>query len=216
MKSKLFFFVVSLIALQTVCAQGVKPPVAKKVPKVDMLHGDERIDNYFWLRDEERTNTEVIDYLKSENSYTDALMKPTEALQETLYNEMIRRIKETDQDPPYRDGNYFYYARTEKGKQYPIFCRKKGSLEAKEEIYLDQNELSKGFRFYRIGAMDISPDEEWVAFSVDTNGSENYILQIMNMDDGDIMREQIPNTESVVWAMDNQTLFYTVEDTAKR
>ncbi len=216
MKSKFIFFIVSLLAFQAMFAQGVKPPVAKKVAKVDTLHGDVRVDNYFWLRDEERSNTEVIDYLKSENAYTDAVVKPTEALQETLYNEMIRRIKETDQDPPYRDGNYFYYARTEKGKQYPIFCRRKGSLEAKEEIYLDQNELSKGYGFYRIGAMDISPDEEWFAFSVDTNGSENYILQIMNLDDGDIMREQIPNTESVVWAMDNQTLFYTVEDTAKR
>jgi oligopeptidase B len=216
MKSKLFFIVVILIALQTVFAQSVKPPVAKKVAKVDTLHGDVRVDNYFWLRDEERANSEVIDYLKSENSYTDAVMKPTEALQETLYNEMVRRIKETDQNPPYRDGNYFYYSRTEKGKQYPIYCRKKESLDASEEIYLDQNELSKGYRFYNIGAMSISPDEEWLAYSVDTNGSENYILQIMNMDDGDIMREQIPNTESVVWAMDNQTIFYTVEDSAKR
>lgn len=197
-------------------AQGVKPPVPKIVPKADTLHGDVRIDNYYWLRDVGRNNPQVINYLAGETTYTAAIMKPTQALQETLYNEMVRRIKETDEDPPYRDGNYFYYSRTEKGKQYPIYCRKKGSASASEEIYLDQNEMSKGYRYYRIWAMDISTDGTMLAFSVDTNGSENYVLNIKNLVDGKILRDKIENTQNIVWATDNKTLFYTVEDTAKR
>ncbi|TAK52897.1 MAG: oligopeptidase B, partial [Bacteroidetes bacterium] len=194
-------------SMNNIKSETPKPPVAKKIPKADTLHGDVRVDNYYWLRDVDRKNLEIIQYLTDENVYTDAMMKPTEALQETLYNEMISRIKETDQDPPYRQGEYWYYTRTEKGKQYPIYCRKKKTIDAKEEVYFDQNEMSKGYRFFRVSAMEVSPDDEWLAFSVDTNGSENYVLQIMNMDDGDIMRERIDNTESVVWAMDSQTLF---------
>ncbi|MDI6767692.1 MAG: S9 family peptidase [Bacteroidota bacterium] len=193
-----------------------QPPVAKIVPKYDTLHGDVRVDNYYWLRDDSRTNPEVIEYLKAENAYTDVVMKPTVAFQETLYDEMVRRIKETDQDPPYRDGKYYYYTRTEKGKQYPIFCRKKGSTDAHEEIYFDQNEMSKGYRFYRTWQMDISPSGDLLAFSIDTNGSENYILHIKNLIDGTILDDRIENTQSVEWAMDNKTLFYTVEDNAKR
>ena len=193
-----------------------QPPVAKIISKYDTLHGDIRVDNYYWLRDESRTNPEVIEYLKAENAYTDAIMKPAEAFQETLYNEMVRRIKETDQDPPYRDGEYFYYTRTEKGKQYPIFCRKKGSTDAKEEIYFDQNEMSKGYRFYRTAQMDISTDGNLLAFSIDTNGSENYILNVKNLTDGNILSDRVENTQSLTWAMDNKTIFYTVEDSAKR
>jgi oligopeptidase B len=199
-------------------AQSVVPsaPVAKIVPKNDTLHGDVRIDNYYWLRDMSRTDSEVIDYLKAENTYTDAIMKPTEALQETLYSEMVRRIKETDEDPPYRDGDYYYYSRTEKGKQYPIFCRKKGSRTSSEEIYFDQNEMSKGYRFYRTAQMDVSPDGNLLAFSVDTNGSENYILNVKNLSDGTILSDRVENTQSLTWAMDNKTIFYTMEDSAKR
>jgi len=193
-----------------------QPPVAKIIPKYDTLHGDVRVDNYYWIRDDSRTNPEVIEYLKAENAYTDAVMKPTEALQETLYNEMVRRIKETDQDPPYPEGEYFYYTRTEKGKQYPIYCRKKGSIDAPEEIYFDQNEMSKGFRFYRVWHMEISPNGNFLAFSIDTNGSENYILNVKNLENNTILSDRVENTQDLTWAMDNKTIFYTMEDSAKR
>ncbi len=217
MKSIIFLQSILLVfVVMSVLSQTQKPPVAKKVPKADTLHGDVRIDNYHWIRDVDRKNPEVIQFLNEENEYTGSYMKPMEALQETLYNEMIRRIKETDEDPPYKEGDFWYYSKTEKGKQYPIYCRKKGSLDSRERIYFDQNELAEGSRFYRVATMERSPDQDWLAFSVDTNGSENYVLQIMNMGDGDMMRERVENTESMVWAMDSQTLFYTVEDSAKR
>ncbi len=119
-----------------------QPPAAAKIPRTFTLHGETLIDNYFWLR--EKTNPEVIAYLEAENAYTDAVMKPTEALQEKLYQEMLGRIKETDLTVPYRMGNYFYYSRTEEEKQYQIFCRKYGSLDGKEEVLLDLNELAEG------------------------------------------------------------------------
>ena len=214
----LLVFCSILLWIGTVNAQVAdrKPPVAKIVPKTDTLHGDVRVDNYYWLRDMDRSNLEVIDYLKAENSYTDALMKPTEAFQESLYAEMVRRIKETDQDPPYREGNYFYYSRTEKGKQYPIYCRKRGTTDAPEEVYLDQNELSKGHSFYRVWTREVSPDGNMLAFSVDTNGSENYVIHVKNLMEGSILSDNIDHTQNLVWATDNKTLFYTVEDTAHR
>lgn len=191
-------------------------PVAKIAPQYDTLHNDVRVDDYHWIRDVTRSNPEVIDYLKTENSYTEFVMKPAEAFQETLYREMIGRIKETDQDPPYPDGDYFYYSRTEKGKQYPIYCRRSGSLNAAEEIYFDQNEMSKGFKFYRLNAMELSPDHHLLAFSVDTNGAESYILFVKDLRNGTILPDRAENTQSVAWAMDNKTIFYTVEDNAKR
>jgi oligopeptidase B len=190
------------------------PPVAKIIPKVDTLHGDIRVDNYYWLR--ERTNPDVKKYLDAENAYTDAVLKPTTALQETLYNEMVRRIKETDQDPPYREGLYYYYTRTEKGRQYPLYCRKKDNLDAPEEIYFDQNEMSKGFQFYRLWHIEVSPDGNILAYSIDTNGAENYILHFKNLKDGSALADNIANTQSVTWAADNKTVFYTTEDSANR
>ncbi len=191
-----------------------QPPIAKIIPKADTLHGDVRIDNYYWLR--ERGNPEVVKYLDAENAYTDAFMKPTVALRETLYNEMLRRIKETDEDPPYREGSYYYYTRTEKGKQYPIYCRKKGSVEAREEVYFDQNEMSKGSKFYRVWRIEVSPDENMLAYSIDTSGSEDYILHVKSLVDGTILGDMVENTQSVTWATDNKTIFYTTEDSAKR
>jgi protease II len=122
-----------------------QPPMAEKKPKVTNIHGETLVDNYFWLR--EKTNPAVLDYLKTEDAYTSAAMKPTEALQDKLYKEMLGHIKQTDVNVPYRQDGYFYYGRTEEGKQYQIFCRKKGSLEAKEEVIIDQNELAKERRW---------------------------------------------------------------------
>src|SRR4030088_1425637 len=132
------------------------PPVAKKVPKATEINGRELVDNYFWLRDKQ--NPEVAAYLQAENAYTDAVMKPTEGLQKKLYDEMLSRIKETDIEVPYKEGDYFYYSRTEAGKQYGIRCRKKGSMDAPEEIVLDVNELAKGQKFMSLGAYDVSDD----------------------------------------------------------
>ncbi len=190
------------------------PPVAKIIPRADTLHGDIRVDNYYWLR--ERTNPEVKNYLEAENAYTENVMKPTAALQETLYNEMVRRIKETDQDPPYREGEYYYYTRTEQGKQYPIYCRKKGSPDAAEEIYFDQNDMSKGFKFYRLWRLDVSPDGRMLSYSVDTSGAENYVIHFKNLADGSYLDDKINHTQNMAWAADSRTLLYTVVDSALR
>jgi oligopeptidase B len=193
---------------------NVKPPVATVIPKADTLHGDIRVDNYFWLRD--RSNPEVVKYLEAENKYTDAVMEPTNAFQETLYNEILGRIKETDEYPPYRQGDFYYYTRTEKGKQYQIYCRKKGSTNAAEEIYLDPNDLSKNYSYYAVASMDITPDNNFLAFSVDTNGSENYVLFMKNLSKNALVDEKIEHIQVLCWATDNKTLFYTKEDTAHR
>lgn len=192
-----------------------KPPVAEKQPQVLELHGDRRIDNYFWLRDIE--NPQVTAYLEAENSYTAAMMEHTQALQTKLYNEMLARIKETDLSVPYRKDDYYYYLRTEEGKDYPIYCRKKGSLEAPEEVLLDENELAKGHEFFSLGVFDISPNHQILAYSVDTSGSEQYTLFFLDLTTFELTAESIPDTYfSVAWANDNKTIFYTKIDDANR
>jgi oligopeptidase B len=190
------------------------PPVAKKAPKVDDLHGDRRVDNYYWLR--EKTNPEVVSYLESESAYADAMMKPTEAFQEKLYQEILGRIKQTDLTVPYRQGDYFYYSRTEEGKQYAIYCRKKGSLDAPEQIMLDVNELAKGEKFMAVGAFQVSDDGKLLAYSTDNTGFRQYTLQVKNLETGALLSDRVEKVVSVLWAGDNKTLFYTVEDSAKR
>jgi oligopeptidase B len=190
------------------------PPVAKRVPKVESLHGDTRVDNYFWLR--EKDNPDVINHLKAEDAYAQAMMAPTKDFQETLYNEMLGRIKETDLDVPYRDGDYFYYTRTEKGKQYPIYCRKKGSLDAAEEIILEQNEMAKDYKYFRLGAISVSPDGSLLAFSFDSTGYEAFKLVFKDLRTGTFLPDVVDDVVSVVWAMDGKTLFYTTRDHARR
>jgi len=149
-------------------SNGTQPPVAKKIPKTTRIHGDTLVDDYYWLR--EKTNPEVISYLEAENRYTEEVMRPTEALQKTLYDEILGRIKQTDLSVPYRFGDYFYYSRTEEGKQYPILCRKRGNLEAKEEVTLDLNELARGHKFLGLGTYSVSDDGNLLAYSTDTTG----------------------------------------------
>ncbi|MFQ6002712.1 MAG: oligopeptidase B, partial [Candidatus Zixiibacteriota bacterium] len=195
--------------------QDIAPPVAKVIPKADTLYGDVRIDNYFWLR--EKSNPEVIKYLEAENEYTEAMMKHTEEFQERLYQELLGRIKETDLSVPERIDDYYYYSRTEEGKQYPIYCRKKGGLDAEEEILLDQNELAEGYDYFDIGAFEISTDHQLLAYSVDTAGSEMFTLYIKDLNTGELFGDEIENTYySVKWANDNKTVFYTTLDKAKR
>ena len=190
------------------------PPIAKKVPKVTEINGHKLVDNYFWLRD--KKNPEVKAYLDEENAYTDAVMKPTESLQKKLYGELLSRIKETDVDVPYKYGDYFYYSRTEAGKQYPIRCRRKGSMEAPEEVVLDVNELAKGQTFMSVAAYQVSDDGNLLAYSTDNTGFRQYTLAVKDLRTGNLLSDHIEKTGSVAWANDNKTLFYTVEDSAKR
>ncbi len=195
--------------------QALQPPVARVVPKKITMHGETRVDNYFWLR--EKSNPEVIAYLEAENAYYKAVMKPAEALQETLFKEMVGRIKQTDLSVPVREDDYFYYSRTEEGKNYPILCRKKGSLEAPEQVMLDLNELAKGQKYFRLGITSVSPDHRLLAYSTDTAGDEVYVIQVKDLTTGELLPDRIANTYyTFAWAADNKTFFYTTLDAAKR
>ena len=191
-----------------------QPPVARRIPKIDVVHSETRVDDYFWLRD--KPDPDVAAYLNAENAWADEVMKGAAALQERLYKEMLSHIKETDLSVPYRFGSWWYYSRTEEGKQYPIFCRKKESLEAPEQFMLDLNELGKGLAFIAIGTFRVSDDHNLLAYSLDTTGFRQYTLQLKNLTTGEVLPDRIEKTGSVVWSKDGRTLFYTVEDAAKR
>jgi oligopeptidase B len=189
------------------------PPAAKRVEKVVTMHGDARSDPYFWLRD--KPNPEVAAYLEAENAYTAAVMKPTEPFQDALYSEMLAHIKETDLSVPYREGEWLYYFRTEKGKQYRIYCRKKFP-DGPEQVTLDLNELAKGEKFMALGRYAVSDDGNLLAYSTDSTGFRQYTLFIKDLRANAPWPERIEKTTSAVWAADNMTLFYGVEDGAKR
>src|SRR5437879_6177179 len=191
-----------------------QPPVAKRLLKETKIHGDTLQDEYFWMR--EKSNPEVAAYLEAENTYTDALMASTKPLQEKLYQELLGHVKETDTSAPYKQGDYFYYSRTEQGKQYPIYCRKHLKLDAPEEIILDQNELAKGEKFMNLGGFAVSDDAHYLAYSTDNTGFRQYTLHVKDLRTGKLFPEAIPKTNSVAWANDNKTIFYVVEDSAKR
>lgn len=195
-------------------SNAIKPPMAKQLAKITEIHGYKLTDNYFWLR--EKSNPEVLKYLEAENQYTDSLMKSTEVLQDTLYKEMLGRIKQTDLSVPYKKGEYYYYTRTEEGKQYPYFCRKRGSLQAKEELMLDQNKLAEGHTYSGLGALAVSDDGNWLAYSLDTNGYRQYTLYVKDLRNGQLSNEKIERTTSVLWASDNKTLFYVTEDAVSK
>lgn len=187
-----------------------KPPMAERKTKTTQIHGDTMVDDFFWLR--EKSNPQVLAYLEAENAHTDAAMKHTAALQEKLYNEMVGHIKETDENVPYRQGDHFYYSRTVKGLQYPIYARKHGSLQAKEEITLDMNEMAKGLKFLGLGAYAVSDDGNYLAYSTDTTGYRQYKLQIKDLRTGEMLPESIERVGSVMWATDNKTILYSTED----
>jgi len=212
-------FLMSLILVAGCTSQmeplQATPPTAKIVPHVMSEFGNERIDNYYWLREKE--NPEVIAYLEAENSYTDSIMKHTERLQEKLFNEIVSRIKETDLSVPVKHDDFYYYSRTEEGKEYSIYCRKKGSLEADEEITLDGNMLAEGLDFMSLGSYEISPDHNLLAYAYDNDGSERYLLKIKNLQTGEIYSDELMNlSTSIQWGNDNKTLFYTTRDDAWR
>ncbi len=195
--------------------EGVNPPVAEKIARVDTVHGQERIDNYFWLRD--KSDSGVIAYLEAENAYTETMMKHTEEFQEQIYRELIGRIKETDLSVPYKVDGYFYYSRTEEGKDYRIYCRKQGSLEAVEEILLDMNQLAAGKGYCGLGIYEVSPDHNLLAYAIDTTGGERFILYLKDLRSGEALPDQITNVAwSLEWANDNKTFFYTTRGEANR
>jgi oligopeptidase B len=196
-------------------AQQPKPPVAQQIARVDTLHGDVRTDNYFWLR--EKTNPKVLAYLDSENAYTATGMRHTEALQDKLYHEMLGRIRETDLSVPYRENGYWYYSRTEQGKAYPILCRKHGSLNAREEVYLDENALAAGKKFFALGGLQVSPDGERLAYLQDTTALRVYTLLVKDLKTGQTLADTISEVmPDLAWANDNRTLFYSTADSARR
>ncbi len=204
----------ALALVVTVATPAAAPPAAKKATHMQTLHGDQLKDDYFWLR--ERENPEVKAYLEKENAYAEAFMKPTDKFQKALYDEMLGRIKETDLSVPYRDRGWYYYSRTEKGKQYPIFCRKKGTLEAPEDVYLDVNALAKGERFMNVAARAFTDDGRLLAYTSDNTGFRDYTLSIKDMSTGKLLAERVARVTSVAWAPDNKTLFYATTDPAKR
>lgn len=192
-------------------SEKIVPPVAKIVPKTLEKHGHKRIDNYYWLN--ERENPEVIDYLNQENEYYQKSTAHTKQLQDELFLEMKSRIKEDDSSVPYLYNGYYYITRFEKGKDYPIYSRKKGSLDAKEEIMFDCNEMAKGHAYFNLSGLNVSEDNKWVAFGVDLVSRRQYTIQIKNLETGEILPVKLENTTGgSTWAGDNKTLFYTRKD----
>ena len=208
-----------LTILLSACMQNSTPPNATKKTHEMTIHGDTRVDDYYWMRltdeqksakDKDSQTQEVLDYINAENAYTQKRLKHTEKFQNDLFDEIVGRIKKDDESVPYLDNGYYYYTRYEKGKEYAIHCRKKGSLDGDEEVIMDENELAEGFDYFAIGSMSVSPDNQWLAFGVDTLSRRFYEINFKNLNTGDILQQTIENTTGgVAWANDNETVFYT-------
>ncbi len=194
--------------------QKLTPPVARREPRVVELHGDRRVDEYGWMR--EKSSREVLAYLEAENEYADAVMAPTAGLREKLYGEIVGRIKQTDLTVPARQRNYWYYTRTEEGKQYNIWCRRAGSEDGPEEVLLDGNVLAQGHEFFALGGYDVSDDSRLLAYATDFTGFREYTLRVKDLSSGNLLPESMEHVTGQAWAADGHTLFYTVEDDAKR
>ncbi|HRJ88474.1 MAG TPA: S9 family peptidase [Pyrinomonadaceae bacterium] len=191
----------------------MKPPVAKKDPKVLKIHGYEITDNYAWLRDRnEKKNPEIIKYLEDENAYVEAHMGKHKPFVDALYKEMLGRIKQTDLSVPYKLGRFWYFTRVEEGKQYPTFLRSKTQDGKDAEILLDQNEMAKGYTYFSIGAFEPSDDGNLLAFSTDTTGYRQYTLQVKDLRTGAILRDKIERVTSIEWSSDGKYLFFGQED----
>ena len=201
---------------ETMSQSGIPaPPTARKHHTETQTHGVLLADDYAWLRDKD--NPDVTAYLEAENAYATAVMAPLDGLREELYQEMLSHVKQTDISVPYRDGDWWYYSRTQEGLQYGIYCRKRGGpagpeADAAEQILLDGNELAKDHSFFAIGDTDITDDGRWLAYTTDTTGFRQYTLRIKDLETGETLEDEVERVGSVVWAADNKTLFYTVED----
>lgn len=221
-----FVFIVIVIGNTVIVAQTnsnnftssnnnkMKPPVAKKVPKVTKIHGYEVVDNYHWLRDrsDKKKAPEIMEYLEAENKYTESIMKPYEKFTEKLNKEIVGRIKQTDLSVPYKYGDYWYYSKTIEGKNYPVYMRAKTFDKKGEEVLLDQNKMAKGYKFFSIRSLNVSDDGNLLAYLIDTVGYRQYTLQIKDLRTGKTLPNKIERVTSVNWASDNNTLFITAED----
>ncbi|PKP53160.1 MAG: oligopeptidase B [Bacteroidetes bacterium HGW-Bacteroidetes-1] len=214
--SALFIVVTMVVSSCTTQEKNeMKPPKAKKIPHEMTMHGQTRTDNYYWLN--QREDSSVIAYLKAENTYADSILNHTKALQEKLYDEMIGRINQTDISVPYLLNGYFYYTRFEEGEEYPIYCRKKESMDGVEEIMLNGNEMAEDYAFFQIGGLEVSSNNNLLAFSVDTVSRRQYTIYIKNLSTGEIYADAILNTSgNMAWANDDKTLYYSIKDETLR
>ncbi|WP_263357430.1 S9 family peptidase [Acidicapsa ligni] len=197
-----------------ISASSITPPTARKEPKQTTIHGTVLVDDYAWLREKE--SPEVTAFLEAENLYAEAVMAPLADLREQLYEEMLSHMKQTDVSVPYRDGGWWYYTRTEEGRQYPVYCRKANGGDAPENVILDGNALAEGKSFMALGGTNVSDDGRWLAYSVDHTGFRQYTLQIKDLHTGLVVDGEVERVGSLVWAADNKTLFYTVEDVEQK
>ena len=197
------------------CTTAPKPPVAQKEPHQMVMHGDTRVDPYFWMN--QRDSEKVLAYLNAENEYTNQVMKSTEELQENLFTEIKNRIKEQDQSVPYFENGYYYYTRFEEGKEYPVYCRKKESLDAEEEVTLDVNQLAEGYNYFSAVGINVSPNNNILSYGVDTVSRRKYTIYFKDLTTGELLDTKISNTTGgVAWANDNKTVFYAVKDESLR
>jgi len=204
----------------------IKIPIAEKQDHTLTNHGDTRIDPYYWMKlsDEQKNaktpdekTLKVVNYLTAENEYKEKMLAHTENAQESLFNEIVGRIKQTDLSVPYLDNGYYYLTRFEEGKEYAIHARKKGTLDAAEEIMLDENKLSEGFDFYSLGGRSVSPSNKLLAYGEDTLSRRIYTVKFKNLETGEMLEDVIPNTTGgITWANDNKTVFYTTKDKSLR
>ena len=206
-----YFYLYNSYNLKGTMLEKILPPIAKIIPHTITKHNHSRTDNYYWMND--RENPEVIDYLNKENEYYNQSTAHTKEFQKTLFEEMKARIKEDDESVPYFYNGYFYITRYEKGKDYPIHSRKKGSLDAVEEIMFDCNAMAVGHTYFSLSGMSVSEDNHWIAFGTDTVSRRQYTIQIKNMKTGEILPVQLENTTGgSTWSCDNKTLFYSRKD----
>ncbi len=205
------FVFLAVLSVSVMSAQiPFTPPVAPRIEHSEMRHGALVTDDYFWLR--EKTNPKVVEYLEAENAYTEAMTKNLQPFSEALYAEMLGRIKQTDLSVPSPRSGYLYYSRTEEGKQYPIQCRRKGSMEAPEQVLLDLNELGKEHKFVGLGAFKVSDDQNLLAYTIDYTGFRQFSLEVKDLRTGKLLGDTIDRVTSVEWAADNRHLFVTTED----
>ena len=204
----------SFTTMSPVSKERILPPVAPKCERRQIRHGTTVVDDYFWLR--EKSDPEVMQYLEAENAYTAEVTKDLQPFVEQLYQEMLGRIKQTDLSVPVRRGDYFYYSRTEEGKQYSIQCRRKDAPDAPEEILLDVNELAKEHKFVGLDAFEVSDDGNFLAYTIDYTGFRQFSLQVKDLRTGKLLPDTTGRVTSVNWAADNQTLFLTTEDTTTK
>ena len=213
MKKINLFILIALCVLRLPAAEepSPRPPAAKRIPKELVMHGHSRVDEYYWLN--QRQDPEVVAYLQAENAYTDAVMRPQAALREALYKEMVGRMKQDDTSVPHRDNDYWYYTRYEKGKEYPVHCRRRKNMRGAEQVLLDGNRMAAGHRYFHIGDYAVSPDNETLAYSVDTVSRRQYRIRFRSLRTGKEYAEEIKMAAGrMAWAADSRTLFYPVID----